>query len=208
METARDEMWRDRWRHKGTFHQDERWSIFNSMYCVICGSHNPEHGKFCQECGNRLVRTKSELVPRASTENELLLEVLRTDSKPNKCHRCGAETDLTRHGFAIGKVISMKREWGETIAHVGLSAVSIVAAPVTGFGVFGWKSPKKTTSFKLFKAELVLCSSCLSWAWRTRHSTELKEDAYRLHPWAEKARSIGYDKYLSAEEVARLKPAR
>lgn len=178
------------------------------MYCPRCGSRNPDYGKFCHECGNPLARTKSELLRRTPTEKELLLAVLQTDPKLNECHRCGAETNLTRREFAIAKVVAVKREWGETIARAGISAVSIVAAPLTGFGMFSWKGPNKTTSFTLFKAELVLCRSCLSWAWNTRRRTELKDDAYRCHPWAEAARRIGYDKYLSVEEVARLKPIR
>ena len=177
------------------------------MYCATCGSHNPEHGRFCCECGNPLARTKSEL-GRRSTEKELLFEVLHIAPKPNECHRCGAEGELTRYEFAIAKVLSVKREWGETIALAGLSVVSIVAAPVTGFAGFSWKHPNKTTSFNLLKAKLVLCRPCLSWARKTEHGTGLKDDAYRCHPWATMAHRIGYTKYFSAEEVARLKPAR
>ena len=177
------------------------------MYCAKCGSPNPDYGKFCPECGNPLARTKSELLRRTRSEKEVLLEVLQIDPRPNQCHRCGAETDLTRCEFAIAKVVAVKTEWGETVFRAGISAVSIVAAPLTGFGMFSWKGPKKMTSFTLFKAELVLCRSCLPWA-RTGHGTKLKEEAYRFHPWAEKARRIGYNKYLSAEEVSCLKPAR
>jgi hypothetical protein len=142
------------------------------------------------------------------TEKDLLLKLLKTDPKPNECHQCGISTDLTRHRFAFAKLLSVKREWGETLARAGLSAVSIVAAPVTGFGVFSWKRPNKTTSYKLFPAELVLCRSCLSSSWKTRHSTELKQDTYCCHPWAELARRIGYDKYLSADELATCNPPR
>lgn len=180
----------------------------DSMYCATCGHHSSDNAKFCHDCGNPLARTKSELVRRTPDERELLRQVLQMDPRPNECNRCGAESDLTRHEFAIAKVVSMKRDWGETIASLGISAISIAAAPLTGFGIFGWKHPNRTTSFNLVKAELVLCRSCLSWAWKTRHGTKLRDDAYRLHPWAEKARPIGYDTYLSAEEVSRLKPAR
>jgi hypothetical protein len=176
------------------------------MYCVSCGSRNPNYGKFCHECGSPLARVRSELVQRQLSEKELLLHILRIYPKPNECHRCGADTDLTQHEFAIARVVGIKREWGETVARVGISAASIVAAPLTGFGIFSWKSPNKTTSYNLFKAELVLCRSCLSWAWKTRRGTEFKNEAYLCHPWAEPARQIGYDKYLSADEVSRLKP--
>lgn len=182
------------------------------MYCVSCGSQNPEHGKFCHNCGKRLFRLQpdgpAEVIPpvRAESENERLVRLLRTDPQPNRCHKCGATDELTRHKFALAKVTSVKREWGETVARLGLSAVSIVAAPVTGFGMFSWKGPNKTTSFKLINAELVLCRQCLTWAWRRTNSVELKDEAYRCHPWAEGAGRFGYDKFLSSEEVSKLKP--
>jgi hypothetical protein len=181
------------------------WS--ESVFCVKGGTPNPDGVKCCHECGNRLASTRSELVsPPIRTEKDLLLEILSIDRKPNECHGCGADTDLTRHQFAIAKVLSVKREWGETLARAGLSAVSIVTAPLTGFGMLSWQRPGKTTSYQLLPAELVLCRSCLSWAWKTRHGTELKDEAYRFHPWAEKARSIGYCEYLSSERIEALKP--
>jgi ribosomal protein S14 len=134
------------------------------------------------------------------------MEILKIDRKSNECHRCGADKDLIRHEFAIAKVVSVKREWTETLARVGISAVSIVAAPITGFGVFSWKGPNKTTSYRLIHAELVLCRSCLSWGWKSRNGMELKDDAYRYHPWAVEARRLGYEKYLSSEELKTLKP--
>jgi len=177
------------------------------LYCLFCGGDNPAFGKYCHECGKPLVRTNSDkaknLTQRTPTEQELVALILRTDSKPNECHQCGAESGLTRHEFAIAKVASVNRAWGETAAHVGLSTLSIVAAPVTGFGVFSWKRPNKTTSFRLFPAELVLCRSCLSLA---STGSGPSDDAYRFHPWAKKARHIGYDKYLSPEELAKLTP--
>ena len=179
------------------------------MFCVKCGAPNPDAVKFCHECGNRLVRTRSEFVsPPIRSENELLREILRIDGKPNECHRCGAEADLTRHQFAIAKVVSVKREWGETLTRAGLSAVSIVTAPLTGFGVLSWKRPGKSTSYQLLPAELVLCRSCVSWGWKTRRGTELSDEAYQCHPWAKSAERIGYTEYLSSEKLKTLKPVK
>jgi ribosomal protein L40E len=176
---------------------------YRGIFCTTCGSENPNDAKFCRECWSRLARTKAELLQR--TDREVLLEILRTDQKPNECHRCGAESELTRHDFAIAKVVSVQREWGETIARTALSVISLATAPLTGFSAFSWKVPNKTTSFNLFKAKLVLCRTCLSWAWRS-NGRDLKKDAYICHPWSEKALRIGYDKYLSAEEILRLIP--
>lgn len=138
------------------------------MYCVGCGTSNPDYGKFCHNCGKRLVSSRAELISwRIPTEKELLSQILRMDPKLNECHRCGSqEENLTRNEFGIAKVISVKREWGETITRTGISALSIATAPFVGFGVFSWKNPSKTTSLQLLKVELVLCSECLSWAWK------------------------------------------
>jgi len=183
------------------------------VYCVSCGSRNPEYGKFCHNCGKELMRSQSDALEEVAqpvctdTETDQLIRLVRTDPQPNCCHKCGATDVLTRHPFAFAKA-SVKREWGETVARLGLSAVSIVAAPVTGFGMFSWKGPNKVTSFRLISAELVLCRPCLQGAIIVSDSMKLKDDAYRCHPWAEGARPIGYDRFLSAEELSKLKPIR
>lgn len=182
------------------------------MYCVGCGSQNPDYGKFCHNCGNRLVSTKSELVSRVHmeqvpTENDLLLQIVRIDQKLNQCHRCGSsdEEDLNRIEFGIAKVVSVKRDWSETLTHVGLSAaLSAATLPLIGIGGIRWKNPSKTTSFRLLEAQLVLCRECLSWARLERNY--MRAEAYRCHPWAEKARAIGYDRYLSVDDLRNLKP--
>ena len=55
--------------------------------------------------------------------------------------------------------MSVKREWGETVGRLGslgMSAVSIATAPLTGFAGLSWKSPNKTTTYQLLKADLIL----------------------------------------------------
>jgi hypothetical protein len=126
------------------------------MYCILCGSHNPDYGNFCHECGNRLTKNQSEPLRRTPSEKELLTQGLQIYPRPKECHRCGTETDLIRYEFAIAKPVAIKREWGETIARAGISAASIIAASFTGFGVFSWKGPRKTTSYSLLKAVPIL----------------------------------------------------
>jgi len=181
------------------------------VFCVRCGSASPDGWKFCHECGSPLVSKKSDLLQRTQrtpTEEELLLAILQTNPEPNNCHRCGANADLTRHQFAFAKVVSVKRHWGETLFHVGLSTVGIAAGALTGFGGISWKSPDKTVSYRLLKAELVLCRQCLSQTVPVRHPKDFKDEVYRFHPWAEKARLIGYSKYLSKDELQTLRPAK
>jgi hypothetical protein len=89
------------------------------------------------------------------------MEVLRTDAKPNQCHRCGSSADLTRHEFGIAKVLSVKRDWSGTVGYAAASAISIALAPALGGGALVWQSPGKRTSYRVLRAELVLCGNCL-----------------------------------------------
>jgi hypothetical protein len=182
------------------------------MYCVACGMRNPSHGKFCLECGAHLVplpsaETRPVQVNTRPSEEDVLRSILQTDQRLLECHQCGSTGDLTTHEFGIAKVIATKRDWTDTAASLGVSAVSIALAPLIGAAMVGWKSPSKTTSYRILKAQLVLCRSCLANAWKTPKGTALKNYAYECHPWTEKARQIGYDTLLSANELSKLTPA-
>lgn len=186
------------------------------MYCTECGSRNPDFGKYCHNCGTPLVRTALNILPVTpqrpsgqppiSIGQKVLIQILQIDPKANECHKCGSDVDLSHHQFGIAKVLSTRRDWSGTIGTAAASAVSIALAPVIGGAVVGWQRPGKTVSFNVIRAELVLCSNCLYAARNFREKTKLEESAYRCHPWAERARSFGYQVYLSAEELAKLKP--
>ena len=183
------------------------------MYCTECGSRNPDFGKYCYNCGTPLIRTvsnapppiprRSPEQPRIRREQEALIQILKTDPKPNECHKCGSDEDLTRYQFGIAKVLSTKRDWSGTIGTAAASAISIALAPVIGGAVVGWQRPGQTVSYNVLRTELVLCRNCLH---KVRKS--LTESDYRSHPWAEKARDAGYHVYFSADELAKLKPHR
>jgi hypothetical protein len=185
------------------------------MFCVTCGCQNPNHGRFCHSCGKPLVGPPSQPVASRSaatskpaavrSEHDLFTELLQADQKPKECHRCGSKTDLTRTPFGIAKILSVKCDWRETASRAAVSAASIALAPVVGFGVLTWKKPGKSVSYNVLKVELVLCRSCL---WEIESfwgGITLKDSEYRCHPWAEQARRLGYDAYLSADDLAKLK---
>ena len=74
------------------------------MYCMACGTQNPSHGKFCLQCGKRLVQLSPEdaqplRMPVQASEEDMLRNVLQTDPRPNECHRCGSRR--TRSSLAI-----------------------------------------------------------------------------------------------------------
>lgn len=185
----------------------KRLNILIAMYCSGCGCNNSDNDYFCRKCGKPLAATESEMLQKCQM-GKGVSDLLNIDPKSNTCHKCGAEIELTRHEFAMAKVTAIKRNWGETAALAGISALSIATAPLTGFIALKWKNPDKTVSFNLIRATLVLCLPCLSGAWKTKHKTSLKEEALCLHPWVRAARGLGYDKFLSAEEIARLRPVR
>jgi hypothetical protein len=184
------------------------------MYCVACGTENPDYGRFCHSCGASLFHPLSQSVTQGPhpiskplagrSEHDLLTELIQSDPKPNECHKCGRKADLTRYPFGIAKVLSVKRDWGETAARATASAASLALAPIIGFAVVSWKKPGKRISYSVLKSQLVLCRGCVSegfWG-----GVKLRDRDYQYHPWSERARRIGYDKYLSAENLAKLTP--
>jgi ribosomal protein S14 len=116
--------------------------------------------------------------PPVRSEREFLIELLQIDTKPNECHKCGATTDLVRLKFGIAKVLSVERDWSETVSRAAVSAVSIALAPVIGFGAVSWKRPDKTISYSVLGAELVLCRDCFSEAGKFWSGTKLKHTYY------------------------------
>lgn len=180
------------------------------MYCVSCGSQNPDFGKFCHRCGQPLHRPPARKPPHVRSaaldaEADLFMELLQTDPLADQCHQCGATGDLTRYRFGFARALSVKRDWTETVSRAAVSALSIALAPVTGFAAFSWKGPDKTVSYSVLRAELVLCADCLGEA-RGRSGGKPSQEHYTLHPWSEKARRLGYATYLSAEDMAKLTP--
>ena len=185
------------------------------MYCVLCGSKNPEYGTFCHKCGKALVRSEADpstnsghLGAEEAGHYHALERLLKTDPGKDRCHGCGGESeDLTRHTFAFAKVTAVRRDWSETLVRLGISAVSIAAAPVTGFAGVSWKTPGKKTTFEIIKAELVLCrDQCLPLCQKTSDGTEVRENIYRLHPWAPGARELGYETILTEAQLLELTP--
>ncbi len=186
------------------------------MDCIECGSRNSDFGKYCHNCGARLIQrvlsspssspTHLSEDPSIRREQEALIEILQTNPKKNECHKCGSNADLTRYQFGMAKVLSTKREWSGTIGTAVASAISIALAPVIGGAVVGWHRPGKTVSYNVVKAELVLCRNCLKRVTNMWGQTILRDSDYRCHPWAEKASVVGYEVYLSADELAKLRP--
>lgn len=181
------------------------------MFCIHCGSSNPDHGKYCYKCGQPVVG--SGVASRAHcpvsahhrrlTEQELLAGLTNIDPKPNQCHKCGETTELTRHKFGMAKVVS--RDWSGTIGSVATTAISLSLAPILGGGFFAFRRPDKQLS--VLHAELVMCEDCRQGCRNFWGDFKLTARDYVCHPWTAEAARIGYKRLLSADELSRLIPS-
>jgi hypothetical protein len=184
------------------------------MFCSACGQPALAEAAFCNRCGNRLVPPESRPFLGASgrgQESEQTLSpeervryLAGTSPKRTRCDRCGSNTHLSRHRFGFAKILSKKTDWGGTIGVLAASAISVAIAPVTGGAVIGWKRPGKSTSYSVVKAEIILCFRCANEAEDARGNLRLREADYRCHPWADLARSAGYDTFLSTADLASM----
>jgi len=178
------------------------------MFCCKCGARNPDDATYCRSCGSLLCKgnePKVEQSPRKPTTHEvetlpdeeqrrLIDELLPIDQKPHECHACGRRDNLHGWDFGLGKPISTKRAWGETVRSVAVSAVTL---PLIGAG--GVQLPGKKTCLRVLRLRLILCDSCI------REQTNY---TFHVHPWWEPARRLGYTEFLSADDMERLQPAR
>jgi hypothetical protein len=184
------------------------------MFCSACGQHAPGKAAFCSRCGNQLVPPESgsffgasrrgQESEQALSPEERLLRLAGTSLKRTRCDRCGSNTHLSRYRFGFAKILSKKADWSGTIGVLAASAISVAIAPVTGGAVIGWKRPGKSTSYNVVKAELILCFRCANEAEDSRGNLCLREADYRCHPWADLARSAGYDTFLSTADLASM----
>lgn len=182
------------------------------MYCGSCGSANPDFGNFCFRCGTALVRAVSRGKDtcegfRQSPEHvDPVLELLEREVRYDRCHMCGGTHCIDSFEFAFARILSVQRDWSETIGRGTVSAITIALAPVTGFAGFSWKRPDKTVSYKLIKAHLVVCEVCLRQSenfWSG--NPKLTDRHYKCHPWAAAMERLGFVTFLSADELTKLK---
>lgn len=128
------------------------------------------------------------------------LQAIRTmEGVDSPCHLCGSVTDLTRHVFGMSKVLSRKLTWDWSEAGVS-AAVSAIALPLVGVGRFA--GPGVTTQRQYLRMNLVVCASCLRKRRRLFGVVFRKKD-YRMHPWFENAKELGFTKVLDGYELPR-----
>lgn len=150
----------------------------------------------CQECGEAL------------REQSQLSQVIQIDHKPSQCHHCGNRSMLRRFPFGMAKELSTKRDWSRPFKTAAkLAAINLVAVPLGGavFSYGGWK-PGKTTSFRVLRAELVLCERCTNRVKGFFGRIKLSAEDYARHPWAPAAGRLGFTTFLTEEELSRLRP--
>jgi len=125
------------------------------------------------------------------TEDEILTQhLLSIDQKLFECHVCGKREELHIWRFGLGKIITKKRNWGQTAMSAAISAVTL---PAIGFGVLSL--PSKNVRIKVLKLQLNLCDRC----------ARTQKTSYALHPWWDHATRLGYTEFLTEQDLRDLR---
>jgi hypothetical protein len=176
--------------------------------CAICAQIIADLSKSwrCQLQGNPVLICDScyELIQ----ERRALSAIMQIDTASDRCHNCGGTQGLTEYVFGMAKPISAKRDWTRPLKTAATVVFGNLISMPFGVGVFayhGW-TPGKMTSFRVVRAELVLCQRCTNRVTSLFRGVVLSPEYYQLHPWAKRAAELGYSTFLSADELSRLKP--
>lgn len=175
-------------------------TILLYMFCCSCGAENPNNATVCWQCGTAFIQlsasvsSQSEKQPHTAETQHLrsLSERLAAiDPKEDVCHGCGGKDGLTVYPFGLAKKLG--REWhvAETIASVGISAVSL---PLVGLGIL--RLPGNTTTFQVLRMKLVLCPNCRK-----------KRINYELHPWFATVSHAGFTKFMDRYDLEEIRPS-
>jgi hypothetical protein len=179
------------------------------MFCCKCGARNADAATYCRSCGSLLYKgdgPKVQQSPKKPTAHEvetlpdeelrrLIDELLPIDQKPHECHGCGRKDNLHSWDFGLGKIISIDRAWGKTALSIAVSAVTFLTGGPDGIVPL----PGTKARLRVLRLRLILCESCIRG--RTNYT-------FHVHPWWEPARRLGYAKFVSADDMERLQPAR
>jgi ribosomal protein L34E len=186
------------------------------------GARNNPTGPFCEKCKEPITDLSKAWAFQSQgrpiiicdpcyllfREQQAVSNLVQIDAKPDHCHRCGTTARLLRHEFGIAKQLSTKRDWSRPLKTAAIvTAANLITIPF-GRGVFaygGW-TPGKIASFRVLRAELVLCERCTNQSTNFFGKVKLSPEDYSLHPWARRAAELGYTTFLSADELLRLRP--
>jgi hypothetical protein len=125
-------------------------------------------------------------------EEAVLNEIISADLHCSSCHKCGKPA-LHNWFFGLGKVISVRRAWGDSAIAAAVSAVTL---PLIGAGAL--RFPGKKTSFQVLRLQLRLCDSCV----------RRKDSAYSIHPAWQRAAALGYTEFFDGAELKKLQITR
>jgi hypothetical protein len=161
------------------------------MHCCRCGAKLADDAKSCAGCHAPVASEESSRAgpPNAVDQEAIISEILAQDSHSGSCHKCGSNLPLHTWRFGLGKIVSSRRDWGETAVSAAVSAVTL---PLLGAGAL--RFPGKKTSFHMLQLRLRLCDSC----------ARSKDTAYSMHPGWRNATSLGYTEFFDATELRKL----
>jgi len=145
------------------------------MFCCRCGAPIFQQASICLSCGGDLSDPPSKATS-VSAEGT---------PAPLKCHSCGKSDELVAWDFGLGKTITTKSNWDETLIS---GAISAVALPLIGVGIV--RLPGNRSTFAVLRLRLLLCESCC----RNRAS-------YSCHPYWNEANRMGYTRFFDSSEL-------
>src|SRR5256885_15855613 len=115
------------------------------MFCCRCGAPIFQQAPVCLSCGGA-ISDPASAATSVSAEGTPI---------PLICHNCGKSDELVAWDFGLGRAITTKRNWDETLISGAISAVTL---PLIGVGMV--RLPGNRSTFAVLRLWLLLCESC------------------------------------------------
>jgi hypothetical protein len=156
----------------------------------------PTLEQLAEICGIELVQEVANRV--LSVRVAELRERMERAGHGSPCHLCGGprQDHDPRYDFGLAKIIAQQTEWGGTVASL---ALNIFTLPL-GFAVGA--TPGQSTQAQISRCTLVMCGGCAQRKSSFFGGLKLTRDDCSRHPSWNRLVHSGFDRFLSAEELA------
>jgi len=156
----------------------------------------PTLEQLAEICGVELVQEVANRVLGVRVAE--LRERMERAGHGSPCHLCGGprqENDPS-YAFGLAKILGQQTEWGGTVASLALNLFTL---PL-GFAVGA--TPGQSTQAQISHCTLVMCGGCAQRKSTRFSGLKLTRDDCARHPSWNRLVKDGFDRFLSAEELA------